>query len=181
MWRIPTTTGHCSNIDSMVYEARGERKQAADCYRKAKPTLQESHRPSQHACRLGHKGCFRPGGQQRRRHRHQAYSWSTRTRNGDAIIGTNLKGAWILAQESARRMMAANIAGSISEARSDAPSLEVPHGRHPPNVCGPCSWLAYPMLPQEIPVPVFKHRAMRPYNSAQSANSLAALLALNPT
>jgi NAD(P)-dependent dehydrogenase (short-subunit alcohol dehydrogenase family) len=31
----------------------------------------------------------------------------------DAIIDTNLKGAWVVAQETARRMAAANIAGSI--------------------------------------------------------------------
>jgi NAD(P)-dependent dehydrogenase (short-subunit alcohol dehydrogenase family) len=31
----------------------------------------------------------------------------------DAIVGTNLKGAWIVAQEAARRMVAAAIAGSI--------------------------------------------------------------------
>lgn len=31
----------------------------------------------------------------------------------DAIVGTNLKGAWIVAQETARRMVAAQVGGSI--------------------------------------------------------------------
>lgn len=36
-----------------------------------------------------------------------------RDEDWDAIIDTNLKGAWIVAQESARRMVAAGVAGSI--------------------------------------------------------------------